>query len=170
MKFKAIIAAAMLTLIMCTSAFASTTFETRGSAIATGIIAISSSTSYQIKPTMLLSNISGVDVECRVTVFDQDGNNVSSINDVYSGNSSGTNAVLVSTGAAAFTIPAGATRNINMWDSNMNKQIIGHALIEWSSADGNVRKALIGGGRVITTNGGYSSYSTTFSVNGGMPF
>ncbi len=170
MKFKIIITAAMLTLIMCGSAFATANFEARGSAVATGFLSTSSSTTYKEMTTMMVSNISGVDVDCKVTIYDSNGNDISSIIDVYKDNTSSTSAILVSSGSVPFTIPAGATRKVNTWKPNMNKQLFGHILIEWSTEDGNVRKALIAEGRLVSTNGSGPAYSSTLNINSGQPF
>lgn len=146
------------------------TFETRGSAVATAIQPISSSTTYAVKPSIFLTNISGADIECRVKMYDHNGNDVSSIIKILTGNDSGTGSVDVAYGSDVFSMPAGSSRLVSLWTSNMNKRIIGHAVIEWGSEDPNVRKALLAEGRRITTNGTGPAYACSVQVNGGMPF
>ncbi len=145
-------------------------FETRGSAVATGVLALSSSTSYMVQSTLYVTNVSGADVSCKVTFYDQDGNDMSSILSVYSGNNSGVGNTTISTGNAPFSLPAGNTRSISTYKTNLNKRIMGHAVIEWSSENGTIRKALIAEGRRITSSGSNSAYGSTITVNGGQPF
>lgn len=170
MKTKIVFMTAMLTLLLCGVAFAQTTFEARGSAIVTGLEATSSTTStYTDKTTLWLTNISGNEITCKITMKDHDGNDVSAMTDVYTGNNSATQVQLVSSGAGTFTLPAGATRYAILWDPSMNKHIFGHIIIEWDSENTSLRKALMVDGRRYTHSGG-NLLSDNVQVNGGAAF
>ncbi len=168
-KCKSIVMAMVTVAFLCGIASAAD-FETRGSAVALGLYTSSKTSDgsdYRI-PIYLVTNISGSAVTCRIKAYDHDGNDISSIIDVFTGNNTSAAAVSVSTGAASFSLPAGATRFVRVWDSGMNKITYGHAVIEWSSEDSKVKKPLMAFGHWYREGTGIASGSIT--VNGGQPF
>lgn len=169
MKMKMFMTATLLTLIMCGSAMAQTTFEAKGSAVVPGVLTLSGNSTTRFMDFLYISNISGNDVDCRVLVYDHDGNDVSALCDIVTGNNSGISDVTLAPNTNEFTLPAGATRSIRIWDSNMNKVIYGHAVIEWDSSNTKMRTALIATGDRVMDNVGQRS-STIMPINGGLPF
>ena len=164
--FLAVVAA----LLMCGSAMAAD-FETRGSAVVIGLeAAVITSTNYKKRPKIYVTNISGSDVTCKISLFDHDGNDATSYT-VYTGSSTSYAGALVSSDNAPFTIPAGATREINAWPNVSNENIKGYALIEWSSEASHIRKALAINASLYSqgTSTGIV-YQTSLTVIGNQPF
>ena len=155
---------------MCGAAKAAD-FEARGSAVGMAVYTASSSTTLSCGiPSYWVTNISGSEITCRFKVYDHDGNDISSLIDVFTGNNTASSAVMLTSGAQPFTLPAGATRFVRIWDENMDKLIHGHAVIEWSSEDPNIKKALMAIGRWYHYSKSNYALAGSIPVNGGQPF
>ena len=128
-----------------------------------------SNTKYEVTH-VTISNISNTSVQCRVTMYDHDGNDVSTLCTVSTGGGiSGARRLTLSTGVNTFEIPAHSTRTYSFWDENM-PGTIGYGVIEWSSTDTQQRKSLIAG--VFSYGKRYTEgfYATKYLVNHGEPF
>ncbi|MGL1863537.1 MAG: hypothetical protein OCC46_13520 [Pseudodesulfovibrio sp.] len=168
MKIKYLFVVAILSMLLCGAAQAAD-FEARGSAIVPGLQMHSSSSSVLSYSVIRVTNTSGSDVSCRVSVYDHNGADVSSLCSVITGNSSAASATTLSTGTGLFSLPAGHSRYIWIYKSNWNKVMYGHAVIEWDSEDTSARKALVvSGERYI--NYGTKAISVMLPVIGAQPF
>lgn len=169
-KTSSILAALILTLSFLASANATVTFIPNGSAIVPGLQSNYIDLNRYVSEIMIISNISDNDVQCRVTVYDHDGNDVSTRCNVYTGGAlPGTGAVTVSTGINIFDIPAHSTRAYSFKEDSA-PGMFGYAVIEWMGTDTQQRKALIGS---MTTHGKrYSGgvYANKILINNGQPF
>jgi len=58
---------------------------------------------------------------------------------------------------------------VRLYKANLNKCILGHAVIEWSSENANTRKALIATMKVIKYQTD-QAFASMVTVNGGDPF
>lgn len=105
MKYKYILMAMAMIVVMCSSVFAQTTFECRGSAVVPGIKTFSSSSSVHSVTTLFVSNITGSDVACKVTVYDHNGNDVSYLCDILTGNDASSSVVTLASGTGEFFLP-----------------------------------------------------------------
>ncbi|QJB56149.1 hypothetical protein [Pseudodesulfovibrio sp. zrk46] len=154
-----------LLMLLCGVAQAQTTcFGAQGGTVVPGLLTYYSSTTANAASHLYVSNVSGSNVTCKVTVFDKDGNDVTaSYSQVFSG---GTN---VSTGTGTFDLPAGSTRMYRFKTSQGGGSIYAYALIEWKSDDPRLRKALVAMHYRQQAIGSSYQMSDT-SVNGGMPF
>lgn len=160
-----------LLVLFCGSALAETTFNGRGSAIVNNVRAYNPNSTYNEQTEFAVTNISGSAVTCRVTVYDHDGTDVTSICNVYSGNKNSTSSALIASGTGQFELPAGNTRVVSFHAADASVGIIyGHAVIEWSSADTNLRKALIASLRVFARTGADSTGTSLTMINNGQPF
>ena len=74
---------------------------------------------------------------------------------------------VVATGTGSFSLPASATRVVNM-PSNISGVLYGHVLIEWTSEDTHLRKALIA--TLTQVKSGSLEVGYAVPVNGGQPF
>ncbi|WP_147822615.1 hypothetical protein [Salidesulfovibrio onnuriiensis] len=163
---KKLMFAFVLVLLLCGSAVAEEVFVSHGSAVVTGIQCRKGTWTDVFN--LFVTNISGSEVTVKVTLFDHDGNDRSSICKVSTGSASGNGATSVSTGTGTFTLPAGATRIVAA-PSSLNGMIYGHAVIEWTSADSRLKKALMATLQK-TISYGDKSYGFMANVNGGQPF
>lgn len=159
----------VFTVLMFSSAYATdlTNFCARGSAVVTGMhTSYSSSTVYDVS-NIWITNVAGAAVSCRVTVYDHDGQDVTSLCSIYTGGNAGSSE-LVASGTGSFELPAGSTRLFKFYGKNSSKVIHGHAVIEWASEDTTIRKALIAvvGRRLQRNSAGWGM----FQVNNGQPF
>ncbi len=132
---------AMLVL-MCGAAGAQD-FQVRGSAIVPNLLYQFWSTTQYVNSEILITNITNVPVKCRVLIYDHSGNDISSFGQILTGGNG--NWALVSTSAANFEIPANGSRIFSLANTYPLKSIIAHAIIEWSSDDTKLRKALMAG-------------------------
>ncbi|MGL1864225.1 MAG: hypothetical protein OCC46_17045 [Pseudodesulfovibrio sp.] len=165
-NWKYLMLALAVTMIVGTAASASA-FEARGSAVVTGMQARDST--WDDISNIYVTNITGSDVSCRITVYDHNGNDVTSLCKVYTGASAGGGMVLVSSGTGTLDLPASNSRSIQFSKSGAAGIIIGHAVIEWSSEDTKLRKALIANMWKIQASGD-KTYGSMVTINGGQSF
>ena len=161
----------LATLVMAVALMTSNSLaNSSGSAIMPGIVSVwGSSTSY-LFTTAYITNISGSDVTCEITWYDQDGNDVSHYCEVYTGNQSGSGNVLVTTGGT-FTLPAGATRFVHFYSRNQLITLYGHAVIKWTSTNPSLRQALIATARGYGNSTNHNTQNAwSISINDNKPF
>ncbi|MBG0774165.1 hypothetical protein [Oleidesulfovibrio alaskensis] len=142
------------------------TFQPRGRALVTGVEARDEA--WDFITNLFITNISESDVTCRVTVYDHDGKDVSSLCNVFTGNRIGA-PVQLRAGNGSFALPPGATRMVRIWAQGMVPVVFGHAVIEWTGADAQTDKALIAAIKTVRSGGG-GTYGFMSQVNGGQPF
>jgi len=141
-----------------------------GSAVTTGIFSYYLSPDKYYMGNIYVTNISNADVTCRVTVYDSEGNDVSSLFKVYAGNKDPQ--ILVGSVSEPFPIPASCTRDVNLFSDAPNTYVLGHAVIEWTSDDPSVQKPLMAEvwRQQRVNSEGKSAFCAATLVNGGQPF
>lgn len=165
---KLMIAVVMVAMLVTVAvAEVQTGFNAQGSALVPGLMARHRNANYYIQSNLIISNITDSAVTCRVMVFDHDGNDISSYCYVTTGDNS-TEFKKISTGVNSFEIPAHSTRGFYFFKANMQKSVLGHAVIEWTSDNKRLRKALIASSGLDAIAGQY--YSNRAFVNNGQPF
>jgi len=158
----------LLTLMLCSSAFANS-FESRGSIIVSGIVAKRPTPGVQVFSIIRLTNISGSDVDCRVKVYDQEGTVVTNYCKILKALTTTNQNIAVASGADSFSIPAGGVRTVSISVPDATRVIMAHAVIEWSSDNEHVKKALIASGNVGYRDlTGYSA--SNLVIIGDQPF
>ena len=164
---KACVLSVAMLVLMCGAAGASETFCPQGSTLVS--VTESYINKYAYSQTYLtLTNVTDETVNCKITVYDQDGNDATYASKVFTGSSS-QNWVLLSTGTGEFELPPYSSRMYTFSITSTNS-LVGHAVIEWNSNNPKLRKALIGEvwkHKVINTgiaNGG------NYAINNGQPF
>ncbi|NDV23667.1 hypothetical protein [Desulfovibrio sp. JC022] len=161
-----------ITIFICGAAFAeNTTFHAQGRTVAPGIFTYFKN-SYSYAYTYIsISNITSTPVQCKVTIYDHEGNDQTSRGHVYSGEyvNGGWTGVAVSDGI--FEIPAYGTRLFTMDDRTQKYSIFGHATIEWKSEDNKMSKALVASMRHYGHAGSAgTTKSGGITINNGQPF
>lgn len=113
---------------------------------------------------LLLSNIVDKEITCSVQVFDQDGVDITDtvISNLYTGSPAGIQPIGTS---AVFNIPAHGSRLLQLYKATMHGTLA-HAIIQWSSEDKAIGKALVGSVSSQSTVYGSSS----IPINNGQPF
>ncbi|WP_147820131.1 hypothetical protein [Salidesulfovibrio onnuriiensis] len=161
-----------LALVLLMSASASATvdcFNTKGSALVPSMYTYYISNTNWRTSLLHITNITDSEVTCKVTVYDGNGNDVSSYSKLLKDSfGAGTNGEVIATGVSTFIIPAQATRVFSFHYDNLNKFVMGHAVIEWTSENKTLRKALIAGFRSRAKSG--NNFEAQFPVNNGQPF
>ena len=158
---------AVMVVMMCCGVFAQQTFYPQGSITVPAVANWGSSNNYTTT-NYILTNVTDNIVQCKVTVFDHDGNDVTHFCRVYTGGV-GSQAVLLSSGAGEFSIPEHSTRRVCFVITNSVSGVYGNAKIEWMSDDSNQRNALVGEmWRFAILSSGPHSFG--YLVNNGQPF
>ncbi len=116
-----------------------------------------------------LTNITDTEVSCTVNFYSSDGEAYNSVLKVYKGNKTGSSVILTDE-SNSFKIPAHSTRCVEFKDLSKKNNTFGYAVIEWSSADTMVNKALIGSLRKYGRAGAGTLFGTCSEINGGQPF
>ncbi|NDV25950.1 hypothetical protein [Desulfovibrio sp. JC010] len=156
--------AMILTIATSGIAMAETAFDAQGCAIVPSINSGYNSSISREWTFINLSNISNKNVQCLITIYDQNGDTVTSGMTVYAG------PTVVSSGTGQFDIPAHATRRIIFNAANIGVHAFyGHAVIEWKSDDSRHRKALIGAIEKLRMHGN-GLLKGEFLINSGQPF
>lgn len=158
-----------MVLVLCNGAAATECFNAKGNALVPHVRSYyADSTAFQ-STAFSVSNITGSSVVCKVTVYDHDGNDVTSYGGVYSGSSNSGTSTVVAQGTGTFNIPANSTR-VYRFEHKSPSAIYGYATIEWTSSDAQLRKAIIAGTRITGLVYGDSYFTSQGSVNNGEPF
>lgn len=166
MSFVISVALVVLTVM---SGAAVETFTPQGSTIVPTVMGRYTSVTSRVITQIHVTNITNDAVTCKITVFDHDGNDVTQYSKVYSGSNDPDNLVLLSSGTGTIELPANSARLLSFGIPSMPLNVIGHAVIEWSSADGKARKALMGTVYTYSQYGSVGSYSQ-YVINNGQPF
>ncbi len=158
-----------ITLFICGSAFAQQfNFNAQGSAIVPNIATWYMSSNNAAHAHIVLSNITDSTVTCQITVYDHEGNDVSSRGKVFTGDNIGT-WTIVSVGTNTFELPPYGSRSFMTDGTKQQRSMFGHAVIKWKSTDPKLSKALVGGyrfhGKEPTGN-----FDGTTLINSGTPF
>ena len=140
-RFMSVVLSMVVVLMMCGGAMAEECFNAQGSAVAPGLLFAYRGAGDWTSPYIILNNITDKSVQCRVTVYNQDGTDVTSFGYVLTGGSSW---ITVSSGTGDMEIPAYSTRIYSINPSGGQKAIMGHATIQWKSDDVKLRNALVG--------------------------
>ena len=114
-----------------------------------------------------VSNITDSAVTCRVKVYDYNGNDLSSYCHVTTGDDS-TYFKTLSTGVNTFVLPAHSSRVFSFFKKNMSKSVVGYAVIEWTSENEDLRKALIATHRLV--GAATHHHMGMVMINNGQPF
>ncbi|WP_147822610.1 hypothetical protein [Salidesulfovibrio onnuriiensis] len=155
-----------LVLLLCGSAVAvEDCFNAQGSALVPDVKSRYGNNSQFIITCMTISNITDSAVTCRVNVYDDFGNDVSTSCHVSVGGVAG-GFKYESTGQNTFELAAHATRTYVFKSSSIG--MAGYAVIEWTSTNKKLRKALIASSRYEGMAGSY--FASRSLVNNGQPF
>lgn len=159
----------MAAFLICLSspAVATDTFAARGSAVVPGVHMryVSSTLYYSVK--LDISNTTGIDVKCKVTVYDGQGNDVTTtVGEVYEVSTAGAN--IVSSVNGEFDLPALSTRFF-LIQTSYAYLMDGHAVIEWTSENTTLRKAIIASKQIVAASS-TSSARSEIPINGGQIF
>ena len=163
------LAVLMATLFLCLSSnLTAEAFDAKGSAVVPGLFVeyISSTNTYWA--ALYISNTTSETVTCKVTVYDGDGNDITSIGTLYHVASGATHSVVAPSTNGEFDLPPLSTRIFKLYNGSTSLYT-GHAVIEWNSSQSTLRKALVAT-RIIGGywNGVYSQ--TEDDINGGQIF
>jgi hypothetical protein len=119
----------------------------------------------------MITNITDDSIQCRITIYDHNGNKTPTLGQVYTGSESVAWNVLES-GVEQFEIPPNATRRFVYSKRKQGAvgSLYGKAIIEWSSDNLKCRKALIVKSITIGMSGQGNCYSSAVLLNNGQPF
>ncbi|ACS80708.1 hypothetical protein [Maridesulfovibrio salexigens] len=167
-KAMKIVLAVAMVLLMSGGAMAQESFNAQGSALVPNMVYSYNDSNLLKYTSMYLSNITSSDVQCKVTVYDHNGNDVTYLGTVVTGGN-GVETVL-SKGSGEFAIPAHSTRCFTLGRDHIKIAVMGYAVVEWKSSDTTLRRALIGGVRTPAKSSSYHGKGGTAYINGGQPF
>ncbi len=162
-----IVQALAMVLLMSGGAMAQGTFVPQGGITVPGIVYMNISSTNQMLPRIILTNITGETIKCKVRVYDHDDVDLTHLSKVVKGGQGSFPTVVSGTGD--FEIPAHSTRLYWMMPCSGIKRTAGYATIEWSADDSKLRKALIGSiWRVRSWTGGGTDVNDP--LNNSQPF
>ena len=168
---KKVLFTVLLSVTVFSNAMATSTFIPQGSALVPGVLARQQSNGEKEYSYIFLTNITSETVNCRVTVYDHDGNDVTYSSKILTGSSSHNGDFNpIASGTGEFTIPPHSSRIFSFWILNSSKTVMfGHAVVEWNSDDPKTRKALIGlfNRKHLGTS---RAYGGDILINNGQPF
>ena len=144
----------LLIAITATPAIASGSFNADGKAVVTGIRSRYTSSTANYHTTLMISNTTSCDIECKITLYDQDGNDATStLLSISKANLSGSpGAVPITSSYGEFTLPAHSTYNA-IFQLTTTHRIEGYATIEWRCDTDDIQKALLATSRTIFKTG-----------------
>ncbi|ACS78349.1 conserved hypothetical protein [Maridesulfovibrio salexigens DSM 2638] len=163
---------AVMVVMMCGGAFAQGIFVPQGSAVVSSVYVWYNTAYNKDLSYLYLTNITNQSVQVKVSVYNHDGADISNFGTVYTGSSSASPTYVAAGGI--FEIPPYSSRMYAVYGTQTAQTVIyGHANVEWSSSDPQLKKALMGVYRQIgqgsnTKHQGYFSHSIL--LNGGQPF
>ncbi len=160
-----------MAIFLSSTSYAQTNFNAQGSTTVSGMYyAISAKYITLVYPWLILTNTSSSTVRCKVTIYDNDGNDVSTLGLAPKD----TDRAINTDTDGSFEIPPHCTQRYVMKPRNMpDAYMMGYATIEWKSSDTQLRNALIGSMRSYTEIGKapYTTTSTTqVQINNGQAF
>ncbi len=160
------VVALVMVLMMCVVAMAQSDFIPKGVALVPNIRAHHNSQTNWGITDVNVTNITGQTVQCRVTIYDHEGNDISTSTTLKNGGPSGI--VTLGSGDSPFSIPAHGTRCVRL--SLGSGRMFGHAVVEWVSDDSKLYKALIAGTAYFRQDSTNLTSSSSSLVNNGQPF
>lgn len=163
--------ATLLITMAASPAIASSTFNADGKAIVPGIRSRYASSTNHYHTTIALSNVTSCDVTCKVTLFDQDGSDITSslFSITKPGGISSDSATTISDVEGEFTLPARSTYNLVFRSLTSSHRVDGFVKIEWKCSDETIQKALMAVSRTFFRTS-ISEYCDKSVVNGGELF
>ncbi|SMF28353.1 hypothetical protein [Desulfovibrio gilichinskyi] len=164
-RLMSVVLSMVVVLMMCGGAMAED-FNAQGSTLVPSLYFDFMAANNWTSPYIIISNITAEKVQCRVTMYNHDGSDVTSLGYVMTG---GTNWVAVSHGVGDFDLPAYSSRIYSLLPSGGTKAIVGYATIEWKSDNVKLRKALVGGVMRYRAHPGGAAESQVL-INHGDPF
>ncbi len=162
-----VLSVAML-MLMCGAAGADD-FYPQGSVLVPNLIFQQYNANNFFYQYITITNITDKSVKCRISVYNNDGNDVTSLGRYCTGSSSAGVGIQVSSGSGEIDLPAHSTRLFALDGANTPQVFHGYAVIEWSSSDSQMRKALLAGGWCLRNSGGEQS-GGQITINNGQPF
>ncbi|WP_419785809.1 hypothetical protein [Pseudodesulfovibrio sp.] len=139
---KSLVFSFMLTILICSSAYA-VDFVPRGKVIIPGVESIWPNSRVAASTQIAITNVSGCDVNCKVTFYDHKGIDVSSYCTLYTWNATGTTESVIGTCDETFSLGSGKTILAGANIHNTSKGIHGYAVIEWGSDNPHISRALV---------------------------
>ncbi len=163
-----VLSVAML-ILMCGVAGAAN-FNAQGSAIVPHVKGLMSYISTNSTYTaMYLSNVTNQNIECKIDVYDQNGNDVSSYGYILNPIPNNSGYQYVASGSSVFSIAAHSSRYFKYSGGGYSTRTFGYAVVKWNSNDPLMTKALVGA--VEYRSGSNSSMSGgNVYINNGQPF
>ncbi|WP_291325153.1 hypothetical protein [Desulfovibrio sp. UCD-KL4C] len=113
---------------------------------------------------MYLSNITDKNINCKISVYDQNGNDISSYGYVMTVIPNSTGYQYVASGSQAFDIAAHSSCYFK-YSGTFNARTFGYAVVKWNSSDALMTKALVGAVEYSSEMSGGNVY-----INNGHPF
>ena len=164
------LAVALLLALSTSTAMATSSFNADGMAIAQGVRTRYVSSTDRQYTVLSISNTTDCDVTCKVTFYDQDGNDITSsfVSVTKTGGTSTTSSSAVSSTDGEFSLPALSTYYVNILSSSQHC-VEGFATIEWACGTRTIRKALMATSRLhYYRTSGWNSME--HDINGGQLF
>ncbi len=165
---KACVLSVAMLVLMCGVAGADN-FYPQGSTLVPNLVFQQHDGSNFFNQYMTITNITDKPVKCRVSVYNHDGLDITSLGKYYTGSSPSSYGTVISSGSGDIDIPAHSTRLFALDGANTTFVIYGYAVIEWNSSDPQMRKALIAGRWSLRVSNGQHSCGQ-FSINNDQPF
>ncbi len=135
------IMSAVMVVMMCGGVFAQGAFVPQGSAIVPDVTAWQKDSTNSEYTKLHLTNITGSNIHVKIKVYNHDGLDVTYYGKVYTGSST-YKYVTVASGTGEFDMPAHSSR-VFLFVAPSQMLICGNAVVEWSSDDMQLHKALL---------------------------
>ena len=119
---------------------------------------------------LYLSNITDEEIECSIRFYNDEGIDISARADVYKGSSTTGALVLEHSQTDTFTIPPRGSRVAQYYDATATRYEFGYAIVQWSSTNPAIGKAMLGNHRTLGRGGNGTISYTTDLINNGQPF
>ncbi|WP_419778868.1 hypothetical protein [Maridesulfovibrio sp.] len=153
------------------SAFAQCTscdFNAQGSALIPHIKGYRTGGSGSFYTRLHLSNITDCSIQCKITLYDQNGADASNLGSYYTVASNNT-WQWAGDGGTALTLPPHSTVIFEFTKDAIPDKIIGYGNIKWNSSNGKLQKAMLGSARYNETATSMAMGGTVY-LNNGEPF
>lgn len=168
---KSLILAVMIVVFICGGASAQGAFNAQGKVLVPGVMSQYINNVGFTQNYLLLSNITDHDVRVKVTYYGHDGQDMTSFGILYDGSYSSASVTVLPSIDGEFTIPAYATRQYGIQNSQRVHCVLGYVKVAWNSDDPKMTSALIGILRYSSKNGNsYAAHGGFFPINNGQPW
>ncbi len=165
-RLMSVVLSMVVVLMMCGGAMAEE-FNAQGSCLIPHINAYRSEVCEVTR--FFVSNITNAPVQCKIDLYDQNGNDVSQYGGIYIVGNTDSSWQFVTTGDNSFEIPAHSTRVMEFTMGGVPNRIVGYGSIKWKSTDSYKQKALVGSLR-YTSQSLTQTYGGDVFINNGNPF